>query len=215
MEQSLKNDLAKLLEAHPELKNRKLVFTDNDFDFGSEIEELMNRTDGPTLCRPVLELPDVIKGHSPKIEVRRSPIHGYGVFAKEVIEEGEFIEECRLLKMNWRAAYPHDQTVKDYVWGNRGCTCIECRRHGGFQYIALGFGSLYNHSDTPNTKQKLDFSKELLGIKARRRIEKDEELLLTYGDKYFLVRDFWKNIQQNNALEKVAIAKREELKNKG
>src|SRR4051794_29280133 len=111
MEDSLKNDLAKLLEAHPELKNRKLVFTDNDFDFGSELNNLLNRADEATLCRPVLDLPDTIKGHSPKIEVRRSPIHGYGVFAKDDIEEGEFIEECRLLKMNWRGNYPHDQPV--------------------------------------------------------------------------------------------------------
>lgn len=214
MEESLKKDLAKLLKAHPELKNRKLVFTDNDFDFGSEIQELMNRTDGPTLCRPELNLPDVIRGHSPKVEARKSPIHGYGVFAKEVIEEGEFIEETKLLRMGWRGNYPTDQTVKDYAWGNKGCTCVECRRHGAFQYLAMGFGGIYNHSDTPNTKQKQNFTTEIMTVIARRRIEKDEEIFVTYGDKYFLVRDFWKNIQQNNALEKAAKAKREQLKSK-
>ncbi|MGF7078508.1 SET domain-containing protein-lysine N-methyltransferase [Mucilaginibacter sp. UYCu711] len=208
MDESLKNDLAKLLEAHPELKNRQLVFSADDVVFGKDAEQLLNKKDDATLCRPQPQLPDVIKGHSPKIEVRRSPVHGYGVFAKEVIDEGEFIEECKLLKMGWRGLYPSDPTIKDYAWGNRGCTCIECRRHGVFQYLALGLGSIYNHADAPNTKQNLNFKTEVFTIKARRRIEKDEEIFVTYGDKYFLVRDFWKNIQKTNELEKVAKAKK-------
>ena len=212
MDESLKNDLAKLLEAHPELKNRRLVFSNDDFAFAKDAEQLLNKADAVSLCRTPLELPDAIKGHSIKVESRKSPVHGYGVFAKEVIEEGELIEECKLLKMAWRGAYPTDPTIKDYAWGNRACDCIECRRHGTYQYLALGLGSIYNHSDSPNTKQNLSFITEVFTIKARRRIEKNEEIFVTYGDKYFLVRDFWKNIQKNNALEKVAKAKREDLK---
>jgi hypothetical protein len=32
--------------------------------------------------------------HNSKLEVRKSLIHGYGVFAKEDIKEGELLEEC-------------------------------------------------------------------------------------------------------------------------
>ena len=32
--------------------------------------------------------------HNPKLEVRKSPLQGYGVFAKEDIKKGELLEEC-------------------------------------------------------------------------------------------------------------------------
>ena len=32
--------------------------------------------------------------HNPKLEVRKSSIEGYGVFAKEDIKKGELLEEC-------------------------------------------------------------------------------------------------------------------------
>ena len=34
-----------------------------------------------------------------KIEVRKSPIQGYGVFAKEEIKAGEILEECHYIKI--------------------------------------------------------------------------------------------------------------------
>ena len=34
-----------------------------------------------------------------KIYVKKSPIHGLGVFASELIKEGEMIEECPILRL--------------------------------------------------------------------------------------------------------------------
>lgn len=210
MNEQLKKDLEKLLKAHPELKNRKLVFTDDDILFAKDAEKAAAAAESAkATCKIKEEFPAVIKGHSPKVEVRKSPVHGYGVFAKEDIAEGEFIEECKLLKMGWRGGYPGDPVITDYVWGNRQCDCVECHNHGAFQYLALGLGSIYNHADVPNTKQKQDFKTELMTVKAGRAIKKDEELFVTYGDKYFLVRDFWKNVRQTKALEEVAKAKKQ------
>jgi len=60
------------------------------------------------------------------------------------------------------------------------------------KYLALGYGSIYNHSKNPNTKVKLDFETETLKIYSTRIIGKDEEIFVFYGPKYWLIRDFWK-----------------------
>ena len=35
--------------------------------------------------------------YNPKIYIDQSPVHGWGVFAKELIKEGEIIEECPVI----------------------------------------------------------------------------------------------------------------------
>jgi hypothetical protein len=39
---------------------------------------------------------------------------------------------------------------------------------------------------------KLDFENETMKIYSTRKIEKDEEIFVSYGPKYWLIRDFWK-----------------------
>jgi hypothetical protein len=205
MNELLKKELEKLSATYPELANSKVVFSGSDVSFDSATDDKENKV---ASCNFKAEFPLIIRGHSPKIEVRKSPIHGYGVFAKESLEEGELIEECKLLRYGWRSHYLNDPVMKDYVWANKGCGCIECRNHGTYNYVALGFGSLYNHNDAPNTKQKLDFASETMVVKARKRIEKDEELLVNYGDKYFLVRNFWKSLNENKKFEQAMLSKK-------
>ena len=36
---------------------------------------------------------------NPKIEVKKSNVHGYGVFAKEDIKQGEILEECHFISI--------------------------------------------------------------------------------------------------------------------
>jgi SET domain-containing protein len=83
-----------------------------------------------------------------------------------------------------------------------GCQCEDCMRHGAHQYMAMGFGSMYNHADTPNTIQLQNFEDETMLVKARQNILPGEEIFVNYGNRYFLVRNFWKNIRQNNEFEK-------------
>lgn len=135
-----------------------------------------------------------VRGPSAKIEVRESPIHGYGVFAKEKIAKGELIEELRLLALQFRSKYSHDTVLRDYVWSDQSCSCDECNKHGFKQYLALGCGSLYNHSDIPNTLQVLNFTTEVMTITARENIMKDEEIFVTYGELYWVLRKFWKDL---------------------
>jgi hypothetical protein len=199
MNNDLKKDITALLTAYPELKNSKLLFNDTDFKI---IPDGSAATGEVPLCKITEPSPDTLKGLSSKIEPRKSAVHGYGVFAKEAIEEGEFIEQSKLLKLGNRAKQSHDNVLGDYVWANQGCDCIECKTYGGFQYFPFGYISLYNHSDGPNTKQEMNFKTEVATITARRRIEKNEEIFVSYGNKYWIVRDFWKQVGKTNAIEK-------------
>jgi hypothetical protein len=191
MDESLKKKLQALLAEHPELNGGKVSFLEDGISLSSNSKD--------ENYKPFSV--EVITGNSPKVEVRLSTVHGYGVFAKENLEEGELIEQCRLLKLGNRAIYNNDPVLKDYVWAGEQKSS-ESKEHGACQYIALGFGSIYNHSDQPNTIQKLNFRTEVMKVKAARIILKDEEIFVSYGKKYFMIRNFWKGIHQSNALEK-------------
>lgn len=202
MNDILKNDLEKLLGKHPELKQSGVFFSES----GIYLVQDGNKPEQPKkplpACKPATELPAILPGAYPGVEIRRSPVHGYGIFAKKMIEEGEMIEQMKLLRLGWRSNYLHDPVLKDYVWANKHCTCDDCQAHGSPQYIALGLGSLYNHSDQPNTEQTLDFNAEIMTIRAKQPIAEGQEIFVNYGQKYWLVRDFWKHVQKNNELQK-------------
>jgi hypothetical protein len=191
MEENLKKKLLALLAEHPELSEGNVSFSNGDVSLYAPVKD--------EDYKPFSV--EVIIGISQKIEVRLSPVHGYGVFAKEDIAEGELIEQCRLLKLGFRAKYNNDPVLKDYVWAGEQSSS-ESKEHGACQYIALGFGSVYNHSDHPNTIQKFNFRTEVMKVKAGRIILKDEEIFVSYGKKYFMIRNFWKNIHKNNTLDK-------------
>ena len=202
MNYELKKQLQLLLEQYPELSDSKLSFAGGEITFNkAEDVKPGTATDSSDAAKSLSNtVINSIAGHSAKVEIRRSPVHGYGIFAKALIEAEEPIEECRLLKLAYRANYNHDPVLKDYVWAGKD-DGEQTKLHGNTQYIALGFGSLYNHSDQPNTIQHLNFETEVMTVKARQAIQKDEEIFLNYGKKYFMIRNFWKNIKKNNEFE--------------
>ena len=143
-------------------------------------------------CNPKVILPESLNGPTTKIGIRTSSIHGHGIFSNEEIAEGEFIEEAKLLKLSWRTKIIQDSVLVNHVWINETCTWERCKIEGPEQYIALGYGGIYNHSKDHNAVVKLDFEKETIQIYSKRKIEKDEEIFVNYGKKYWLIREFWK-----------------------
>lgn len=191
--------LKKLLEEWPELREKVVTFSES----GEILIQESGQAQVPVSnCKRTGYLPEIIRGSSPKVEVRKSAVHGYGVFAKEEILEGELIEECKLLKFRWRNQYHHDPVLSDYPWVNKDCDCEECKEHGHVKYLALGLGSIFNHADNPNTRQQLDYSIELMTVHAKQRILENEEIFINYGKKYWMIRDFWNAINKTNQLEK-------------
>lgn len=122
---------------------------------------------------------------SRKIKLQPSPIHGIGVFAIENINSNETIEISPLLQLEWKLKYIYDRVIRDYCWMNSSCNCDDCKRHGPSLYLALGYGSMYNHHDNPNTNTKLDYSKRIFVVTTKSEIKSGEEIFVSYGSRYF------------------------------
>ncbi len=103
-----------------------------------------------------------------------SQLHGRGVFTAENIAEGSLIEICPVIVMPRAHAPILDQTgLRDYYfdWGEDDEQIA----------LALGFGSLYNHSAHSNARYLLDFEMETISIVAIRNIRAGEEITVNYN----------------------------------
>jgi SET domain-containing protein len=109
-----------------------------------------------------------------KLLVKRSPLHGYGVFAQKKINKGELIEECYIIISRKGG----DLVLEDFYFDV-----------GGKYGVFTGFGSIYNHSEDPNADYLISVSNKLARIKAMRDIRKGEEIFVSYGDDWFKSRD--------------------------
>ena len=110
-------------------------------------------------------------GSSGKIAVQESEIHGRGVFATAPIASGETIEICPVLRVPVEEVELIDSTLIAayyYIWN-------------GAAGIALGFGSLYNHSSTPNAEYLKHIEEDFLVIRALSAIPSGEEITMSYG----------------------------------
>ena len=114
---------------------------------------------------------------SDKIEVRRSSIHGLGVFAKDLIKKDEIFESCPVIVFN-QFTMKHLFDLKnsthilhDYVFS----------WYKGEVAVALGYGSIYNHSnDISNASHRMNNEAPSIQFVAKRDIHPDEEILIHY-----------------------------------
>ena len=107
-----------------------------------------------------------------KIKVKKSKIHNKGVFAKKNIRKNEVIEICNLIILNQKDTEIINKTsLYDYYfsWNDKGSG------------IALGNGSLYNHSYEPNAKYEKNFITNTLRIVALKSITAGSEITVNYN----------------------------------
>lgn len=114
-----------------------------------------------------------------KLEVKLSPIHGYGVFATEDIIRGEIIEECYAIKIPVkRGVMPHLFADYKFRWINENDEIEEV--------LPLGFGCIYNHSKNNNALWRQITEKKVIQFYALKDIKKGEEVCHFYGgDEYW------------------------------
>jgi SET domain-containing protein len=110
---------------------------------------------------------------SKKLRIRNTQKKGRGVFATAPIKKGEIVEICPVIILPYKDRKKVDKTkVLDYYfyWGPKNQPAI-----------ALGYGSLYNHSFNPNIEYEQHLKKKTITFTALRNIKKGEELVSNYN----------------------------------
>lgn len=108
---------------------------------------------------------------APGLYVGPSPRGGRGVFTSRKLETGDVVELCPVIVVGPAdRARLHATVLHDYyfVWNGDGAA------------VALGLGSLYNHSPTPNLDYEMDYAFDQIRFSAGRDIAAGEELLIDY-----------------------------------
>lgn len=108
------------------------------------------------------------------LSVKESPGKGRGIFAQRNFKKGEIIETCPVIVLPAEEVNTLELTeLYNYyfAWGSDSKKAA----------IALGYGSLYNHSYTPNAKYEKDFEKNSLKYICIRDIYKDKEITINYN----------------------------------
>ena len=113
-----------------------------------------------------------------KIYIDRSPIHGWGVFASEIIEKDEIIEETPYFTLFQKGEEKKDcnkELLNDYRF--LFPASIDWKE----QVIPFGCGCIYNHSEDSNDYWETDENKGTFKYKAKRKILPGEEICTYYG----------------------------------
>ena len=101
------------------------------------------------------------------------PDAGRGVFAKAGIKKGELIEKCPVIPIPEHDVAALSESILltyFYFFGKKRERMV----------VALGFGSIYNHTDTPNATYKEHEKEQTIDFIALRDIQKDEEITVNY-----------------------------------
>jgi SET domain-containing protein len=109
--------------------------------------------------------------HAPPITVALTAERGRGVFATRDIAPDEVIETCPVIVV------PADEAdaVCSSVLGNYAYGWDD-----GAVVVALGFGSLYNHSADPNATYEEGEAEDTMLVRARRLILAGDEVFIDY-----------------------------------
>lgn len=116
-----------------------------------------------------------------------------GVFALRDFAEGEPIEFCHAIVMEWRNNYVRDPALRMHAFWD-GCSCAECERHGVRGMILLGNGSIYNGSkdlESANAAVQLHVRHEMAVFYALKNISVGDEITAWFGSSY---NDIWANV---------------------
>ena len=108
-----------------------------------------------------------------KFEVKITPTKGRALFATKNIKEGEIIEKCPVLILTPKERLNAEKTLLNYYiypWrSTRGAS------------VVLGYGSILNHSFSPNADWKQNFKSNTMVYRAIKDIKKGEEITINYN----------------------------------
>jgi SET domain-containing protein len=113
---------------------------------------------------------------SGKIYIAKSKIKnsGRGVFANQNIKMGELIEKCPVIDVPKHDMSNLNESVLVtyfFYFGKKKERLA----------VALGFGSIYNHSYTPTATYKIKYKEKTIDFIALKDIKKDSEITVNYN----------------------------------
>ena len=129
-------------------------------------------------------------GYKSHLIIKNIPPKGLGVFANRDFSEGEEIEYCHMIPMAFKRRYIHDPGIIKYAYWS-SCQCDDCKKHGQSGFILLGNGSIYNSANSEkelNATFRIYTDFQVTVFKATKKIKKDEEILVWWGQRYY---DTW------------------------
>ena len=98
--------------------------------------------------------------------------NGRGVFTNEAVPAGSIIEIAPVIVIPRHQVHPIQKTIlSNYVY----------EYDEGSDAVALGYGSLYNHSYTPNSFYQFDLDEQTIEIIALEDIPAHAELTINYN----------------------------------
>jgi len=106
------------------------------------------------------------------ISVGNSPGRGRGVFSDKTFQAGDLIEQAPVLVLpdpQWLSLDTTELRDYHYAWGENAAA------------IVLGYGSLYNHSYTPNAMYVRNMDARLMEYVALCDIAVGEEITVNYN----------------------------------
>lgn len=113
---------------------------------------------------------------SDKIYIGQSKIFnaGRGVYARCDIKKQEIIEKCPVIEVP-----KHDlANLKESILVTYFFYFGKKRERLA---VALGFGSIYNHTRSPNAKYEISLTKNTIDFIALNDIKKDDEITINYN----------------------------------
>ncbi len=111
--------------------------------------------------------------HIPGLYIASSTGRGRGVFTAEHLSPGDLIELCPIVKITKKDLMHIDQTILYeyyFLWEEDPYTAC----------LALGYGSLYNHSTTPNAIVIMDYGDDMIKIQSIEELSVDTEIRIDY-----------------------------------
>ncbi len=110
---------------------------------------------------------------APSVVIKNTEHKGRGVFAAKNFKKGEIIETSPVVYLSPKERTHSEHTIFAYYlypWTSTRCGVM-----------VLGYGSIYNHSFTPNATWEQDFQAKTMIYRATSNIKKDEEILVNYN----------------------------------
>lgn len=107
------------------------------------------------------------------IEIKNTRKKGRGVFALKNFKEGEIVESCPVITLTPKERKYCEKTILNfyiYPWKSLKSAAV-----------VLGYGSIYNHSFTPNADWVQNFKTNSMVYTTIAPIKKGEEITVNYN----------------------------------